>query len=71
MGRATFTKGFQKQAVSEGRRAVMVKIDTESVSIQAEISVRKDQAGKLWRFIQTLATCDSPTAAYAAAFVEQ
>lgn len=71
MGKASFTSGFAKRKLAEGRCPVVGKIETEDTTISFETSVPKDLAWSLYRFVANIADGNtSPQEAFKNAFEE-
>jgi hypothetical protein len=56
--KASFTAGFAKQKLAEGRAPMVAKFDTGDTIIELETSFPKDRAWKLYRFISGVADQD-------------
>lgn len=69
MGKASFSKGFANEKLSEGRAPMVAKLNTGDTIVEFETSFPADRAWPLYAFIQKLADkSKSPNKAFAEAF---
>ncbi len=69
MGKASFSSGFAKEKLSEGRAPMVARINTGETIIDFETSFPKERAWKLYNFISYLADKNiSPEDAFKKAF---
>ncbi len=69
MGKASFSKGFAKEKIAEGRAPMVARLDTGDTIIDFETSFPKDRAWKIYNLLAALADEDiSPKDAFEKAF---
>lgn len=69
MGKASFSKGFAAEKLSEGRAPMVARLNTTDTIIDFETSFPADRAWPLYRFIHLLADkSQSPEKAFKEAF---
>lgn len=70
--KASFSKGFAKEKIDEGRSPMVAKLDTGGTVIEFETSFRQDRSWKMYHFLIALANDDvSPEEAFKEAFEDK